>query len=105
MSNLSDNHSSSLDSSKSSNSSNSTGKSAVSINDGLLKERIEKSKFVTYVVKADPHLTQSEKSFKIAQIKRSSKRVESHLRMTHREKVEQFNQKLSKLTERKLELI
>lgn len=98
MSNLSDNHSSSLDSSKSSNSSNSTGKSAVSINDGLLKERIEK-------IKADPHLTQSEKSFKIAQIKRSSKRVESHLRMTHREKVEQFNQKLSKLTERKLELI
>ncbi|SIO73902.1 conserved protein, unknown function [Babesia microti strain RI] len=92
MSNLSDNHSSSLDSSKSSNSSNSTGKSAVSINDGLLKERIEK-------IKADPHLTQSEKSFKIAQIKRSSKRVESHLRMTHREKVEQFNQKLSKLTE------
>ncbi|GIX61985.1 7-dehydrocholesterol reductase [Babesia caballi] len=44
-------------------------------------------------------LTPSENSFRIAQIKRTAKKVESLLKETHRERVEKFNQKLSKLSE------
>ncbi|EAN30659.1 hypothetical protein TpMuguga_03g00818 [Theileria parva strain Muguga] len=58
----------------------------------VLNQRIEK-------VKSDVSLTSSEKAFKIAQIKRTYKRIEQSLKESHREKIEKFNNKLSKLSE------
>nr|PVC49975.1 hypothetical protein MACL_00002619 [Theileria orientalis] len=58
----------------------------------ILKERIDR-------VKNNPNLTSSEKTFKIAQIKRTYQRIENSLKESHREKIEKFNSKLSKLSE------
>ncbi|EDO07605.2 hypothetical protein BBOV_III000380 [Babesia bovis T2Bo] len=44
-------------------------------------------------------LTTTEKTFLIAQIKRSSKKVDDVLKESHREKVEKFNKKLASLSE------
>ncbi|GFE52712.1 ribophorin related [Babesia ovis] len=48
---------------------------------------------------ANDALTPTEKTFRIAQIKRSAKKIDGLLKETHRERVEKFNQKLSKLSE------
>ncbi|EKX73122.1 conserved hypothetical protein [Theileria equi strain WA] len=50
-------------------------------------------------VKEDPNLTSSEKAFRIAQLKRSSQKIETALKEAHRDKIEKFNTKLSKLSE------
>ncbi|KAK1444299.1 hypothetical protein BgAZ_102050 [Babesia gibsoni] len=48
---------------------------------------------------SNPALTNSEKSFRIAQIKRHNKQIEELLKESHQERVEKFNKKLSKLSE------
>ncbi|KAK2195854.1 Protein FAM32A [Babesia duncani] len=50
-------------------------------------------------VKNNPYLTASEKAFKIAQIKRNAKKIDAILAETHRQRVEKFNDKLTKLSE------
>ncbi|CDR96262.1 hypothetical protein, conserved [Babesia bigemina] len=47
---------------------------------------------------ANDSLTPSEKTFRIVQLQRNAKKIEDQLKKTHRERVEIFNQKLSKLS-------
>ncbi|XP_955493.1 uncharacterized protein TA18360 [Theileria annulata] len=58
----------------------------------IINKRIER-------VKNDMNLTNSEKTFKIAQIKRTYKRIQESIKESHKEKISKFNTKLSKLSE------
>ncbi|GBE62735.1 7-dehydrocholesterol reductase [Babesia ovata] len=49
---------------------------------------------------ANDSLTPSEKTFRIVQLQRNAKKIEDQLKKTHRERVEMFNEKLSKLSPR-----
>lgn len=53
-------------------------------------------------IEVDPedHLTAAEKAFRLVQKKREAQRIDEKLALTHRQRIEEFNTKLSKLTER-----
>lgn len=58
--------------------------------------------FHEFAVIANTVLTESEKAFRIVQIKRSGKTIDNHLKETYGERINKFNRKLAKLPQRKL---